>query len=63
MATYLPEDLQNALERYIADGQKQINRSEAIAMILRTWLVDHGYLASLAEEGTPPDQLNASNDD
>jgi len=63
MSTYLPEDLQDALERFIARKHGTINKTEAIAMILRDWLVKHGYLPAEPEEGTPPEELNATNDD
>ncbi|RCS24943.1 hypothetical protein DUT91_05720 [Phyllobacterium salinisoli] len=63
MSTYLPQDLQDALERFIASKHGAVNKSEAIAMILRDWLLKQGYLPTKPEEGMPPEDLNATNDD
>lgn len=63
MSTHLPQDLQDALDRFIVHKHGSINKTEAIAMILRDWMVREGYLPARLEEGTPPEELNSSNDD
>lgn len=54
------DDIEGALSAFARDHE--INRDEAIERILRAALINHGYLAS-GEEGIPPEELNASNDD
>ncbi|WP_420960316.1 hypothetical protein [Brucella sp. IR073] len=63
MTTHLPQDLQDALDRFIASKQGSVNKTEAIAMILRDWMVKEGYLPARKDEGLPPEALNSSNDD
>ncbi|PYE89327.1 hypothetical protein [Phyllobacterium leguminum] len=63
MSTHLPQDLQDALDRFIAAKHRGINKTEAIALILRDWMVKEGYLPAAPQEGTPPEDLNSSNDD
>lgn len=63
MSTYLPDDLQAALQKFIVEKYPGLNRSEAITIIVRQWLVQHGYLHAMPEEGTRPEQLNSTNDD
>jgi hypothetical protein len=63
MTTHLPQDLQDALDRFIASKHGGINKTEAIAMILRDWMEKEGYLPPRTEEGIPPEELNSSNDD
>ncbi len=63
MSTYLPDDVHDALERVIAEKHPGLNRTEAITLILRKWLVHEGYLPAAPEHGTPPEELNATNDD
>lgn len=63
MSTYLPKDVHDALERFIVERHAGLNQTEAIALILRNWLTQEGYLAVTGEKGTPPQDLNAANDD
>lgn len=63
MSIHLPQDVHDALERFIAERQPGLNQTEAITLILRKWLVQAGYLAAAPEHGTPPEELNATNDD
>lgn len=63
MSTYLPTDVHDALERFINETHPGINQTEAIILILRKALVHQGYLAAEPEHGTPPEDLNATNDD
>lgn len=53
--------LKEAIAAYAAE--LNINREQATEHILRDWLTKHGYLAVEGEEGTRPEDLNASNDD
>lgn len=47
-------DLEAGIDRYIADQpEPPPNRSEAIRLILRDWLIGHGYLEN------PPDREDA----
>ncbi len=62
MSTYLPSDVHDALERFIAQKHPGRNQTEAITLILRAWLENEGYLAVASEKGTPPEDLNAAND-
>ncbi|MBV2142236.1 hypothetical protein KUG47_01840 [Falsochrobactrum sp. TDYN1] len=63
MSTYLPDDIHNALERFIDEKYPGLNQTEAIIFLLRNSLVQQGYLAAASEHGTPPEDLNATNDD
>ncbi|WP_343313240.1 hypothetical protein AAIB41_10280 [Brucella sp. BE17] len=63
MSTYLPKDVHDALERFIVERQTGLNQTEAIALILRGWLTQEGYLVASSAQGTPPEELNAANDD
>lgn len=64
MSTYMPDEIHDALERFITEKHPRLNQTEAIALILREWLAKEGYLApSARQEGVTPDDLNASNDD
>ncbi|CUW43632.1 hypothetical protein B3286c1_0936 [Brucella vulpis] len=63
MSTYLPEDVHDALERFIAERYSGLNQNEAITLILRKWLTHERYLSAEPEQGTPPEELNATNDD
>lgn len=63
MSTYLPADIHDALERFINEQHPGLNQTEAIIDILRKSLVQQGYLAAEPEHGTPPEELNATNDD
>jgi hypothetical protein len=56
----LPDDIETALTAYAAE--QGIDHDEAVARILRQWLINEGHLSS-GEEGTRPEWLNASNDD
>lgn len=40
-----------------------ISRPEALRRITRDWLIGHGYIPHEPEEGTRPEDLDASNDD
>jgi hypothetical protein len=53
----------DALERFIHETHPGLNQTEAIILILRKALVHQGYLAAEPEHGTPPEDLNATNDD
>ncbi|MBQ0709139.1 MULTISPECIES: hypothetical protein [unclassified Ochrobactrum] len=63
MSIYLPDDVHGALERFIAEKHPGLNQTEAMTLILRKWLVREGYLPAEPEHGTPPEELNATNDD
>ncbi|MFQ0815187.1 hypothetical protein AVM02_10560 [Brucella anthropi] len=63
MSTYLPDDVHDALERFVAEKYPGLNQTEAMTLILRKWLVHEGYLSAEPEHGTPPEELNATNDD
>ena len=63
MSIYLPDDVHDALERFITEKQPGLNQTEAVTLILRKWLVREGYLPSAPEQGRPPEELNATNDD
>lgn len=63
MSTYLPDDVRDALERFVAEKYPGLNQTEAMTLILRKWLVHEGYLSAQPERGTPPEELNATNDD
>lgn len=56
--SFTPE-VETALASYAEEHN--LPREEAVARILRQWLVQEGYLFS-GEQGTPPHRLNASND-
>ena len=55
--------MHDALERFIAEKHPGLNQTEAMTLILRKWLVRESYLSAEPEHGTPPDELNATNDD
>lgn len=58
------QDLVDAIAAFQGDHDPPIqNRSEAVRRILRDWLIGHGYLPHDPEEGTRPEDLNATNDD
>ena len=63
MSIYLPVDIPDALEHFINEKHPGLNQTEAIIHILRNSLVQQGYLAATPEHGTPPENLNATNDD
>ncbi len=63
MSTHLPDDVHEALERFIAQRYPGLNQTEAIGLILRQWFVREGLLPATPEHGLPPDELNAANDD
>lgn len=56
----LEPDLLSALDRY-AREHGEMTRPQALRAALRDWATAHGYLPS-ADEGTRPEDLNASND-
>ena len=56
-------EMQSAIEAVLRDPDvPPTNTSEAIRWIIRDWLIGHGYLHG-RDEGTHPEDLNASNDD
>ena len=57
----LPPDLAEALDRYIAERQPALSRSEALLRAFREWARERG----LADGGSGlrPEELNAANDD
>lgn len=57
----LQPDLLSALDRY-AKEHGEMTRPQALRAAFRDWAVAHGYMPS-ADEGTRPEDLNASNDD
>lgn len=57
----LDPDLLSALDRY-AKEHGELTRPQALLAALRDWATAHGYMQS-ADEGTRPEDLNASNDD
>lgn len=59
--TELPADIEDAI-RTFATAQ-EIGREEALERILRDWLSAHRYLPAEKDDGTRPEDLNASNDD
>lgn len=61
VAVHLPPDLLAALDRY-AREHEDMTRPQALRSAFREWAVAHGYAPS-ADEGTRPEDLNASNDD
>lgn len=63
MSIYLPRDIHDAFERFMMERHPDLNQTQTIALILRQWLVQEGYLAADPQQGTLPDELNASNDD
>ncbi|MBB5700295.1 hypothetical protein FHS76_000133 [Ochrobactrum daejeonense] len=63
MSIYLPDDVHEALERFITEKHPGLNQTEAMTLILRKWLVHENYLPAEPEQGTPPEELNATNDD
>lgn len=57
-------DLAMRLAAFIGRNSEFAGRPDAAARhILRLWLTEHGYDGAHADAGTPPDRLNASNDD
>lgn len=59
----LNQEIVDGISAFQADEVPPIaNQSEAIRRIIRDWLIGHGYLPS-SQEGTRPEDLNASNDD
>ncbi len=42
MSIYLPDDVHDALERFIAEKHPGLNQTEAMTLILRKWLVREG---------------------
>lgn len=59
--SYSPQ-LEKALQSFISDHPGIHERSAAIAAILENWFTSHGYLPS-HQEGTRPEDLDATNDD
>jgi hypothetical protein len=59
--TYDPR-IEQALQSFISDHPGMHTRDEAIAAILINWFTSHGYLPH-DQEGTRPENLDASNDD
>jgi hypothetical protein len=57
----LDSDLVIALDRFIAELHPGISRAEALALALRDWAGQHGYVGS--RHPIRPEDLNASNDD
>lgn len=56
------QEMLDAVEAYRREQTPIPNQSEAIRAILADWLQSNGYLRS-SQEGTRPEDLNASNDD
>lgn len=56
----LEPDLLAALDRY-AKEHGEMTRPQALRAAFRDWAIAHGYMPS-ADEGTRPEDLNASND-
>lgn len=50
------------IDAFAADEEDKPKRPEAIRRIIRDWLVLKGYLSAKPQEGTRPEDLNASND-
>ncbi len=44
MSIYLPDDVHEALERFITEKHPGLNQTEAMTLILRKWLVHENYL-------------------
>lgn len=63
LRSYLPDDIADAIERFSVESHPNHNHREAVILILRQWLTQEGFLAKSKEEGTPPNELNATNDD
>jgi hypothetical protein len=57
----LEPDLLSALDRY-AKEHGDMTRGQALRVAFRDWAIAHGYVPS-ADDGTRPEDLNASNDD
>ncbi|TCQ11917.1 hypothetical protein C8J34_101554 [Rhizobium sp. PP-F2F-G36] len=51
-----------ALASFISDHPEINSRDAAIAAILENWFTSHGYLPH-GQEGTRPEDLDATNDD
>lgn len=56
----LPSDVKDALEKAAKDDVRSV--SSLMEKIVTLWLRTNGYLPT-AQEGTRPEDLNASNDD
>jgi hypothetical protein len=54
--------IEQAIQSFISDHPGMHTRDEAIAAILINWFTSHGYLPH-DQEGTRPENLDASNDD
>ncbi|WP_275788773.1 hypothetical protein [Pararhizobium gei] len=54
--------VEQALQAFISDHPEIDTRDQAVAAILTNWFTNHGYLPH-AQEGTRPEDLDASNDD
>lgn len=60
----LDDDLAARLAAFIARNSEFAGREEAaLRHVVRLWLTEHGYDGTHADAGTPPQRLNASNDD
>lgn len=60
----LNQEIVDGIERFQADHLPPIdNQSAAIRWLIRDHLVGLGYLKAEPQEGTRPEDLNASNDD
>lgn len=56
------DKIETALKAFMADHPGKLTREQAIAAILENWFTTHGYLPA-QQEGTRPENLDASNDD
>jgi hypothetical protein len=61
VSVLLQPDLLSALDRY-AKEHGEMTRPQALLAAFRDWALAHGYMPS-GDEGTRPEDLNASNDD
>ncbi|SER92931.1 hypothetical protein [Rhizobium sp. NFR03] len=62
MSSTTDPKIEAALASFISDHPEIDSRDAAIAAILENWFTSHGYLPH-GQEGTRPEDLDASNDD
>ncbi|CZT34166.1 hypothetical protein LRX75_05490 [Rhizobium sp. DKSPLA3] len=62
MSSTTDPKIEAALASFISDHPEIDSRDAAIAAILENWFTSHGYLPH-GQEGTRPEDLDATNDD